>query len=343
MVQRSQTIHYLIRAVILGGFSYLIVKLVQDERLHYYIAPRTEGYVKLAALGLFAIGLFQVYMALQVREKKQFDCGCDHTPAPSLLKNILSYSLFVLPLLFGFFTQDTLLGSGITSLKGINLTSSTTINQPLTVSDNLTINNAVPPISDDQASAIAITEEKEYTATPDVEEHLDAVSEETEAETTVDLNLLFPSDKYTEDYAKLGMLLFQQEQIAVSELGFIEIITTMDLYRDAFVGKRLEMSGYVYREDDMKQEQFVVSRLAMGCCSADMEPYGLLASSPQAKELHDDAWVTVIATVALTDYNGMEIMELQVESFELITPPDTPYVYPDYGYIELLIEELQTK
>ena len=117
MDDRRQTIHYIIRAFLLGGFTYLIVKLAQNERLHYYIAPRTEIYVKLAAFGLFAIAVFQVYLALRAYEEKKLDCGCNHTPTPSFLKNVLTYGLFILPLSLGFFTQDTLLGSGITSLK----------------------------------------------------------------------------------------------------------------------------------------------------------------------------------------------------------------------------------
>ena len=333
MDNRRQTIHYIIRAFLLGGFTYLIVKLAQNERLHYYIAPRTEVYVKLAAFGLFAIAVFQVYLALRAYEEKKLDCGCNHTPTPSFLKNVLTYGLFILPLSLGFFTQDTLLGSGITSLKGINLTSSTTMNQAQ--SQSLISNQVV--VEDDsfidviQQPFVIESETKESEANPDA------------SITTKELNKLFPSDKYTKDYAKLGMMLFQQEQFTVSEMGFIEIITTMDLYREAFVGKRLEMSGYVYREEDMNTNQFVVSRLAMSCCSADMEPYGLLANSPVAKELHNDTWVTVVATVALTEYNGMEIMELQVESYELIPPSDTPYVYPDYSNIELLMEAFEKK
>jgi len=326
MDNRRQTIHYIIRALLLGGFTYLIVKLVQDDRLHYYIAPRTENYVKLAAFGLFAIAVFQIYLALKSYEEKRMNCGCDHTPTPSLFKNILTYGLFVLPLGLGFFTQDTLLGSGITSMKGINLNSSTTMNQSQPLITN--------PIVDEDVTQQPVVIESETK-----ESEANSATEVTVKE----LDKLFPSDKYTKDYAKLGMMLFQQEQFIVSEMGFIEIITTMDLYREAFIGKRLEMSGYVYREDDMNTNQFVVSRLAMNCCSADMEPYGLLANSPEAKELHNDTWVTVVATVALTEYNGMEIMELQVESYELIPPSATPYVYPDYGNIELLLEEFEKK
>lgn len=331
MDTQKQSIHYIIRALLLGGFTYLIVKLVQDNRLHYYIAPRTENYVKLAAFGLFAIAVFQIYLALRSYEEKKIECGCNHTPTPSLFKNVLTYGLFILPLGLGFFTQDSLLGSGITSMKGINLNSSTTMNQSNSIITN--------PIVDENTSFIDVTKQ------PIV---IESQPKETEAysSTTVtekELKKLFPSDKYTKDYAKLGMMLFQQEQFVVSDMGFIEIITTMDLYREAFVGKRLEMSGYVYREDDMNTNQFVVSRLAMNCCSADMEPYGLLASSSAAKELHNDTWVTVVATVALTEYNGVEIMELQVESFELIPPSTTPYVYPDYGNIELLLEEYENK
>ena len=54
----------------------------------------------------------------------------------------------------------------------------------------------------------------------------------------------------------------------------MELLTAVDLYMDNFAGKKMVISGFIYREDDMAPNQFVVSRLAMQCCRPMLLPTG---------------------------------------------------------------------
>lgn len=212
------------------------------------------------------------------------------------------YSLFVLPLGLGFFTPDTLLASNITSMKGINLST-----------NNYMITN--------MPAEEIIDEPEPVPAEPS------------------SLHSLFPYDEYTELHAKLGMKLYAQDAISIQDIGFMEVLTTLDIYRENFIGKTVEISGFVYREDDMEPNQFVVSRLAMQCCSADTEPYGILANYSKGKELAKDSWIRATGVLGLTSYNDIEIMELTINRIETITQPETPYVYPDDDYFEQLLAD----
>ncbi|MBH5319183.1 TIGR03943 family protein [Paenibacillus sp. GSMTC-2017] len=155
-----------------------------------------------------------------------------------------------------------------------------------------------------------------------------------EASSSALVDELFPFDDYTIDHAKYGKILYEQSLIQVPEKQFIETLTTLDLYRNAFIGKEIEISGFVYREEDMGQDRLAVSRFAMNCCSADSLPYGLMIKWPQANEYGSDEWVSVTGKLTTSMYNENEIITIDVTSITRIDAPASPYVYPDlqFGY-----------
>ncbi|MFS0727153.1 TIGR03943 family putative permease subunit [Paenibacillus sp. 1P07SE] len=304
---RRRLAHQLLRAVILAGFAFLIVQLDRNGNLTLYIAPRMTMYVKLSALALYAAAVYQLFAALQswMGRSAAPDCDCDHTPSPSRLKNMIVYGLFLFPLLLGFLLPDTLMGSMLAAKKGMSLSGSESINRQAIVPE--------PPAAGPKTQ-------------PDPAAQADPAA-------PVDpLDALFPADIYTESYAKNAKKLYQQELIEVEEKQFIETLTTLDLYREHYIGKTVRISGFVYRESAMPPDQFVVSRFAMNCCSADSMPYGLMIRYANSGTFEDDSWLQVTGTLELTTYNGNEVMILQATASKPIPPSDTPYVYPDYDF-----------
>lgn len=298
--------HHLIRAAILTGFAMFIVYLDRTGEIILYIAPRMELYVKLSAIGLYAAAVYQVYAALQKRMGNRTpgcDCEHEHAPSPSIIKNIIIYGLFVFPLLLGFLVPTGTLGSALASKKGVSLSGSAAIERTAAQSPTTPIaneNNTIPPAAEQQTG-----------------DSLDA---------------LFPSDEYTEAHAAYGKKLYSNSLITVPEKQFIETLTTLDLYREAFIGKEIEITGFVYREEDMGEERFAVSRFAMNCCSADALPYGLMINWPKAMDYVDDEWVSVKGTLTTSTYQGNEIITIEAVKLERIKAPESPYVYPDLDF-----------
>lgn len=293
--------HHLIRAAILTGFAMLIVYLDRTGEMILYIAPRMELYVKLSAIGLYAAAIYQVYAALQKRMgNNEPGCDCEHEPSPSIFKNIVIYGLFIFPLLLGFLLPTGTLGSALAAKKGINLSGSAAVERNVSQTDA----SSPPPPP---------TEQKELAAGSSIDS-------------------LFPYDEYTEAHAVYGKKLYTQTLITVPEKQFIETLTTLDLYREAFIGKEVEITGFVYREEDMGTERFAVSRFAMNCCSADALPYGLMISWPKAMNYADDEWVSVKGTLTTSTYLDNEILTLEVVKLERIKAPESPYVYPDLDF-----------
>ncbi len=291
-------IHHLLRAAILTGFAMFIVFADRTGELSLYIAPRMELYVKLSAIGLYAAAVYQVYAALQKRlAPKQPACDCGHEPSPSLLKNSLIYGLFILPLALGFLMPTGTLGSALAAKKGVSLNGSPSIAR-------------TGPVQSEASPPGAV-----QTASP-----------------ATSIDELFPYDEYTEDHAAYGKELYTKPTIAVPEQKFIETLTTLDLYRDAFIGKEIQLTGFVYREEEMGQQRFAVSRFAMNCCSADALPYGLMIEWPKAMDYAPDEWVSVTGKLATADYMEHTIILLQATKLERIPAPASPYVYPDLDF-----------
>ncbi|WP_199614316.1 TIGR03943 family putative permease subunit [Paenibacillus alkalitolerans] len=297
------TLHYLIRAIISAGFSIYILYLVKNGLLQYYIAPRMELYVRIAAVGLIMIAVYQAFAAFAAVRGEAIDCDCDHTPSPSILRNITAYGLLIAPLLFGYFLPDTALGSALAEKKGI----------VLSVGDSVSSQSkqaAKPPAAAEQTLDPKLATDEKLK------------------------EMFLTGDAYTDQYANFAVSLYKQDTIVIEESSFLEASTAIDLFMDRFAGKKIQIEGFVYREDTMANDQFVVARMAMECCSADSTPYGFLVLSKSAAVYPEDSWVRVTGTINSTDWDGIQIVSIETGDIEKIPAPDTPYVYPNYDILD---------
>ncbi|CAH1211481.1 Putative two-component membrane permease complex subunit SMU_746c [Paenibacillus plantiphilus] len=308
---RKRIVHHLIRAVILTGFAMYIVFLVRSDNLTLYIAPRMTIYVKLSAIGLYATAIYQLYAALQAwAGRKTAACECNHEPPSSITKNILIYGMFVLPLVLGFTLPDAALGSSAAAKKGVNFAGAEVLNSGSSRAATL------PP------AGSGVQDEPVKTAAP-----LPGG-----VKTDEELDVMFPADEYTEAHASYGKKLYAQEVISVPEKQFIETLTTLDLFRQNYIGKTVEISGFVHRQEGMTKNQFALSRFAMNCCSADALPYGLMISYPRAATYNNDVWLKVRGELTEELFDGNKIIVLKAKQLQAIAAPESPYIYPDYDF-----------
>jgi putative membrane protein len=311
--------HHFFRTLILLGFSSYIVVLTKSDSLQLYIAPRMMLYVKMASVALYIIACFQGYMALRSYWGKPVACDCSQPAPRSLLRNIGAYGLLVLPLLIGFLLPDTALNSTMVAAKGMNLSAATTsMTTPRPDSYNL------PSFP------------KPATSSQTLRANQPEAAQATKPES--DIEQLFQSpDEWNEDFAKMGVILYKKDRIIVQPDIYMEILSTIDLFKDNFIGKEIELTGFVYREEDkMRTNQFVVGRFAVSCCSADASPYGVLVEFPTAPNYPQDMWVKVTGTIQNGHYNGNDIFKIAATKIEKIEAPSSPYVYPNFEPLTIL-------
>lgn len=289
---RRRLFHQLLRAAILSGFAMYIIYLVRTDSLTLYIAPRMVIYVKLSAMGLYATAIYQVYTAFQTWKGKDI-INCDCNHEPSS-------SVTKNTLIYGLFILPIALGFLLPDgMLGNNIVSKKGI--------HLSGPESLMPIASMSPASKQPQTEAEWKA-------------------------LFPFDESTKANAKLGRQLYQQATIRIPEKDYVETLTTIDLYRSNFIGKTVEISGFVFREEGMSNNQFVVSRFVMNCCSADSVPYGIVINFPHAAAFKDDAWVKVSGILNESTFDGKKISVLDAQHLQIIEAPDSPYVYPDYDF-----------
>lgn len=151
-----------------------------------------------------------------------------------------------------------------------------------------------------------------------------------------DLKALFRSETSNRDYAKLGMLLYKQDRIVMEDEWFIEKLQAMNTFVDNFQGKSIQIKGFVYREEGMPANQFIIGRMAMTHCIADISPYGIIVEADDAANYANDTWITMTGTIAKTSFHERNVIEIRIQSTEPASAPSIPYVYPDWDFAKKL-------
>jgi putative membrane protein len=92
-------------------------------------------------------------------------------------------------------------------------------------------------------------------------------------------------------------------------------------------GKAVRVTGFVYRDDRLPRDWFVVARFVVQCCAVDAQPIGLPVRTAGGAVPEPGSWVTIAGT--------WDVAEVQGERRAVIVPttvapterPDQPYLY----------------
>ncbi|GED69926.1 TIGR03943 family protein [Brevibacillus reuszeri] len=145
-------------------------------------------------------------------------------------------------------------------------------------------------------------------------------------------NVTFLANQFNQDFAKLGIKLYQQDTIELGDELYLEKLQTLDSFVDNFLGKEIRLTGFVYRDPELGQNQLIVGRFAITCCTADASTYGVIVESSEASQLPEDMWVTVTGTIERAKHKGTDVWKVMGTHFEKINAPSNPYVYPNYDF-----------
>jgi uncharacterized repeat protein (TIGR03943 family) len=97
---------------------------------------------------------------------------------------------------------------------------------------------------------------------------------------------------------------------------------------EAFAGQAVEAVGFVYRDEEMAADQFMVARFLIVCCVADAIPVGLPVRYAEADHLELDTWVRVKGTFAASEVQGEQLPVIAAEEVTVVPQPAQPYLYP---------------
>ena len=108
-------------------------------------------------------------------------------------------------------------------------------------------------------------------------------------------------------------------------------VTWMDDIYDnleKYQGRKIQLTGFVYKEPQYEKNQFVSARLMMVCCAADIQTIGFLCSYENAAVLEADDWVRIEGTIEEGQFEGNPLAMVAVEKITPTEEPERSFVYP---------------
>jgi putative membrane protein len=314
---RDYGFHMYIRGIILIGFSLLMFKLILTGNIHNFIAPRMMPFIYFATAVFLLLGTIQIWRSGSKKTEELYcDCGIDHTTGGSSVRSVIIYSMFILPVVTGFLFSDNVLDSTVAAKRGIRYGSGL-FTKPPSIEENGGM---------DQVENKDLAEE--YLKDPEgYMKELEQKVKETPIESSENVENPQPSE---DNYEQLERTLTGMEKIIVTDDKYLQMMNIIDTNVDQFVGKELEIVGFVYREPDFNKNQIVVARFGVSCCVADASVYGMMAEGNEAEKLEIDEWVKVTGVIGKTTYYDSEIPYLTIKKVEKVQQPEDPYIYEMY-------------
>ena len=95
-----------------------------------------------------------------------------------------------------------------------------------------------------------------------------------------------------------------------------------------YIGQSADVIGFVFRDQRLKENQFLVSRFVITCCAADGLAIGMVVNWDQTSTLTENTWVRVKGAVEPYQLEGQPVPLIQADSVEIVQEPEQPYLFP---------------
>ena len=142
-----------------------------------------------------------------------------------------------------------------------------------------------------------------------------------------DSSTYFTKSAYQKEMRKVADQYLNQDLIQITADNYMAVMEVIYDYPDEFVGKTVEMTGFVYNDPDNPNQQFLF-RFGIIHCIADSGVYGLLTTG-QTQHFANDTWVKARGTIKIIYHNSLEqsLPSLELTDLIQIQKPANPYVY----------------
>lgn len=122
----------------------------------------------------------------------------------------------------------------------------------------------------------------------------------------------------------------QRLQIAPEQRSILDWVRVVNYADDASEvrGQPADVIGFVYHDQNLSADKFMVARFMVTCCSADASAVAMAVTWPDAAALTDNTWVRVRGTIDVSAYGGRPLPLINAETVEATDEPAHPYMYP---------------
>lgn len=124
-------------------------------------------------------------------------------------------------------------------------------------------------------------------------------------------------------------ILDKEGNIKINEENYIDALSEIYSDIEKYKGKNIEIDGFVFRNDSMKQNQFLVARNVITCCIADAGLFGYLLESDNLDNIPDNTWILVKGKLRKIEFHGDYVPGIEVKKEGISFPmrPKNEYIF----------------
>jgi len=121
----------------------------------------------------------------------------------------------------------------------------------------------------------------------------------------------------------------RQFEAAADQRNILDWIRIFNYENDLspYLGQQANVIGFVYYDERLPENQFLVSRFIITCCAADAFAIGVPVEW-NGEEFDENTWVKVKGPVQVTEWNDQKTPLILAESVEITRAPEQPYLFP---------------
>jgi len=117
--------------------------------------------------------------------------------------------------------------------------------------------------------------------------------------------------------------------IDVTDEMFYPWISEINKNLKRYENINIKIKGFIFKDpSNLSANEFVISRLLMYCCYADLTPCGLVCEYDKSSSLKKGKWVTVTGVIHIGKYDGQDEPQITVTDITPAKKPKYEYVYP---------------
>lgn len=124
-----------------------------------------------------------------------------------------------------------------------------------------------------------------------------------------------------------------EEIFQITNNNYATILNASNKDIDSYIGCKVQITGYIYRLIDFKDNQFVIARDMLLPNNSQTLIIGFLCEYDNSTDFADGQWVNLIGEIKKGDFNGeipiLNILEINVTDIPediYVLPPDNTYI-----------------
>lgn len=144
---------------------------------------------------------------------------------------------------------------------------------------------------------------------------------------TADTNKKKDDSKKKENEKPVNSMIAEGKTWDVSDEEFTQCYLRISGDMSFYEGQKIKMKGQFFKTKDFSDSEFVLARMAMVCCAADLQPCGFLCKYKDTGKFKSEQWLSVTGTIHVEEYKGEKMPVIHVEKIADAEAAKEKYIY----------------